>query len=37
MTAHDHAEYVPGCYRCEMTKDELGVTADATPTKGNES
>lgn len=22
MTAHDHTTYVPGCYRCELGRDE---------------
>ncbi len=25
MTAHDHASRVEGCFRCELTSDELGV------------
>lgn len=23
MTAHLHAEYVDGCYRCELSRDEI--------------
>lgn len=23
MTPHDHRKFVPGCYRCEMGKDEM--------------
>ena len=23
MSAHDHAEYTPGCFRCELSLDEL--------------
>lgn len=23
MTAHDHREVVPGCYRCELNSDEV--------------
>jgi len=23
MTAHAHAEYVDGCYRCDLNRDEL--------------
>lgn len=26
---HTHRERVPGCFRCDLTLDELGVTADA--------
>lgn len=22
MTQHDHSEYMPGCYRCELGRDE---------------
>jgi hypothetical protein len=22
MTPHDHTEYVPGCHRCELSRDE---------------
>lgn len=22
MTAHDHTTYVPGCFRCELSRDE---------------
>lgn len=25
MTAHNHRERTPGCFRCEMTSDEIGV------------
>jgi hypothetical protein len=25
MTDHDHSERTPGCFRCEMTSDEIGV------------
>jgi hypothetical protein len=28
VTAHDHRTYVDGCYRCELSRDEV---ADATP------
>lgn len=28
MTAHDHAVRVPGCFRCEMTPDETGVSSE---------
>ena len=31
MTAHDHTEYVPGCFRCDLTGDELGATAPVSP------
>lgn len=24
MTAHDHRTYVEGCYRCELSRDEVG-------------
>ena len=25
MTQHDHAEYVPGCFRCDLSRAEVGV------------
>lgn len=25
MSAHNHRERTPGCFRCEMTSDEIGV------------
>lgn len=25
MSAHNHSERTPGCFRCEMTSDEIGV------------
>ena len=28
MSAHDHREYVPGCYRCELSRDEAVETAE---------
>jgi len=24
MSAHDHHEYAPGCFRCELSRDEVG-------------
>jgi hypothetical protein len=29
MTPHDHHQFVPGCYRCELSRDE-GRDADRT-------
>lgn len=26
MTAHDHREYVEGCYRCDLGRDEVYAT-----------
>ncbi len=28
MSAHDHSVRVAGCFRCEMTPDEVGVAAE---------
>jgi len=25
FVSHDHAEYVPGCFRCELSRDEMEV------------
>lgn len=25
MTAHDHETFVPGCFRCDLNRDEMGV------------
>jgi hypothetical protein len=29
MSAHDHSEFVEGCYRCDLSRDEV---SDYTPT-----
>lgn len=31
MTAHDHREIVPGCYRCELNANELDPRFDVRP------
>lgn len=28
MTAHDHATFVPGCYRCQLGRDEVAPASD---------
>lgn len=25
MTAHDHRQFVEGCYRCDLNRDEIGI------------
>lgn len=29
MTAHDHTEFVPGCYRCDLNLDEMPTPLEA--------
>lgn len=31
MTAHDHRVYVEGCYRCELSLDEVDPRFDVEP------
>lgn len=31
MTDHDHLEFVPGCFRCELSRDELDDAPVAFP------
>ena len=30
MTAHTHRTVVPGCYRCDLNKDEIGISDSET-------
>lgn len=34
MTDHDHREFVPGCYRCELSRDEVD---DSSPPRRPDS
>lgn len=31
MSAHDHRAYVEGCFRCEISRDELDPRFDVEP------
>jgi hypothetical protein len=31
MSEHDHRAFVPGCYRCELSADEIDPRFDVMP------
>lgn len=35
-TPHDHREYVPGCFRCDLSQDELGVAGLTVDKEGQQ-